>query len=333
MTRHLPTAALGVALALTLTACGGESAPEDELGPLDQVFADVYGDWDEDQGNAQQMRVEELVAECMAELGSEYTPVDYSQMGWSVGPDDLDVEWGSREFAEKYGYGATTDPWGNEEMADEPPDQQWVDPNQDYVMAMSETEQAAYYAALYGDQSPPEGDEEEWVYDWTQSGCQGKAQHEVYEAAPGLDDSEYQALMDEMSAMWEGVMSDPRLTELNGRWSTCMAEAGHPGFAAVDDAQNSIYDRLNAIWETAYNDISPDAAESEWQAVQESVEARMAEITPVEIELAIADFDCRAEVKYEAVYREVNADHQQRFYDAHKDELEAWRSAAVAARG
>jgi hypothetical protein len=334
MTRHLRTAAVGAALALSLTACGGgDSAPEDEMGPLDRIFEDIWGGSNEETGNAQQMRVEEIVAECMAELGFEYTPVDYSQTSMTVTTDDLEFEWGTREFAEKYGYGATTDPWGNEDMVNEPPDQQLVDPNQDYVMAMSETEQTAYYAALYGNQEYPEGDEEEWVYDWTQNGCQGKAQHEVYESVPGMEDEAYQALMEEMNGMWEGIMSDPRLTELNGNWASCMADAGYPGFTIVDDAPNSIYDQLNAIWENAYVDISPDAAESEWQAVQDGIDARIAEITPVEIETAVADFDCRDEIKYDAVYRAVNADHQQRFYDAHKDELEAWRDAALAARG
>lgn len=279
------------------------------------------------------MRVEEIVAECMAEQGFEYTPVDYgSQAGLTMSSDDLDVEWGSQEFAEKYGYGASTDPWGNEEMVETAPDQEWVDPNQDCVMSISETEQTAYYSALYGDQSYPEGEDVEWEYNWEEAGCQGRAQHEVYESAPGLGVEAYQALMDEMNGMWEGIMSDPRLTELNGQWSTCMAEAGHPGFATVDDAQNSIYDQLNAIWENAYVDIAPDAAESEWMAVQESIDARIAEITPLEIELAVADADCRAEVRYDEVNREVNAEYQQMFYDAHKDELEAWRDAAVAER-
>ena len=312
---------------------GGKASGEEDLGPLDKIFQDIYGDWDEEQGQAQQMRVEEIVAECMAEQGFEYTPVDYSQASFTMTPDDLDVEWGTREFAEKYGYGATTDPWGNEEAMAAPSDQEWVDPNQDYVMSMSETEQAAYNSALYGDQSYPEGEDVEWEYKWEEAGCQGLAQHEVYETAPGLDDDTYQALMDEMSTMWEGIMNDPRLTELSALWATCMAEAGHPGFTTVDDAQNSIYEQLNAVWDVAYTDMPPDSSEEDWAAVQSRVDDLMAEITPIEIELAVADFDCREEVDYDKVELEVTADAQQQFYDAHKDELEAWREGALAARG
>ena len=48
---------------------------------------------------------------------------------------------------------------------------------------------------------------------------------------------------------------------------------------------------------------------------------------------AVADFDCRDEVDYDKIQLEVNSEYQQEFYDAHKDELEAWRDAAVAAEG
>ena len=343
--RSWTAAVAALALALAVGGCGGGGGDADgdpdgtkgpaveDLGPLDEIFQDIYGDWDEEQSSAQQMRVEETVAGCMAEQGFEYTPVDYSQASFTMTPDDLDVEWGSREFAEKYGYGATTDPWGNEDALAAPSGEEFVDPNQDYVMSMSETEQAAYNSALYGDQSYPEGEDVEWEYKWEEAGCQGRAQHEVYETAPGLDDETYQALMDEMNTMWEGIMSDPRIAELNAAWATCMAEAGHPGFATVDDAQNSIYDQLNTVWETAYADMPPDSSEEDWAAIQTRVDELMAQITPIEIELAVADFDCRADVDYDKVQREVNADAQQQFYDAHRDELEAWRDAAVAARG
>src|SRR5690606_2364200 len=140
--------------------------------------------------------------------GFEYTPVDWSAMnGGSFSSDELDVQWGTLEFAEQYGYGATTDPWGNqgEEVVDPGAEQeQFVDPNQEYVDSMSETEASAYYAALYGEQ--PEFDENadpeaeiETEYSWEDAGCQGKASHEVYEVGTGMDDERFTALQDEMS--------------------------------------------------------------------------------------------------------------------------------------
>lgn len=330
---HTATA-LAAAAALLLTACSPDTpgSTEPEPGPLDELFQDIYGTADETQADAMQMRMEELVAECMAEQGFEYIPVDWSQSGVSYSSDDLDVEWGSREFAEKYGYGASTDPWGTEEA--EMPLDEFVDPNEDYVMAMSETEREAYYSALYGDQTgPEEGAEDEWEYRWEEAGCQGRAQHETYEVAPGLDEDRFAALQAEMQAMWESTMTDPRLAELNAAWASCMSDAGHPGFAAAEDAQNSIYDEMNRIWENAYEGIAPDAGEDEWKAVEEGIQDRMAEISEREIALAVTDFECREKVDYDTTQRDIAREYEQEFYDAHKDELEAWRDAAVAARG
>ena len=186
---------VGAVLLLTLTACsGGGNAsagtdPDDlPKGPLDEMFEEMYGEYDEDQGARDMMRVEEIVAECMAEEGFEYIPVDQTQFT-SFSSDELDVEWGTLEFAEQYGYGATTNPWGGGEGEEEQPvdeeQPEFVDPNQEAVEAMSATEQEAYYAALYGNQEYVEGEEEvEW--DWTTAGCQGLAQHEVYEGGNGM---------------------------------------------------------------------------------------------------------------------------------------------------
>ena len=94
----LATASL---LALTLAACsnggpaeeGGEPAAEEEreLGPLDEYFEAMYGDGTQEDANAQMVRMEEIIAECMREQGFEYTPVDYSsQPGFDMG-EELDV--------------------------------------------------------------------------------------------------------------------------------------------------------------------------------------------------------------------------------------------------
>ena len=79
--------AAGTALLLALTACSGSSTPTDDetpLGPLDEYFEQMYGDFDEDSANAQMAQVEEVVAECMAEQGFDYTPVDSSSNGSMV---------------------------------------------------------------------------------------------------------------------------------------------------------------------------------------------------------------------------------------------------------
>ena len=331
---------LGAVLLLTLTACsGGGNAPagtdpEDlPKGPLDEMFEEMYGDYDEDQGARDMMRVEEIVAECMAEEGFEYIPVDQTQFT-SFSSDELDVEWGTLEFAEQYGYGATTNPWGGNEEEMEAQQQEFVDPNQEAVEAMSATEQEAYYAALYGNQEYVEGEEEaEW--EWTTAGCQGLAQHEVYEGSNGMEEDEFASLQEEMSTMWEAIQMDPRVSELDSSWSSCMADAGHDGFATVYDAENSIYEKTNEIQENAWEGVELDenATEEDWAAIDEVVQAQLAEITDEEIELAVADYTCRDEIGYARVQAEVAVEHQTEFYEAHKDELEAWLAATQEAKG
>lgn len=335
-------AAGAAALVLSLAACGGgspekgaEGSDEREPGPLEEYFTQIYSTEDQETGSAQQMQVEEIVAECMAEQGFEYIPVDYSSMDQgSFSPDELEFEWGTKEFAEEYGYGATTNPWGEQE--DVPPEdvEEFVDPNQDYVNAMSETEQQAYWAAMYGAQAFEEMDPEAEVeYDWETAGCQGRAQHEVYEGGTGMDDEEFTALQEEMNAMYESSMSDPRVSELNGTWASCMADAGYPGLSAVGDAETAIHEQVNALWEDAYGDGSAEMTEEDYAAIQESIDAQLAEITPVEIETAVADYTCREEVRYDEVQREVSLEYEQEFVDAHKAELDAWLAAATQAKG
>ncbi|HMO11404.1 MAG TPA: hypothetical protein PKB06_07880, partial [Actinotalea sp.] len=278
-----------------------------------------------------QVRVEEIVAECMAEQGFDYTPVDYSQNGGGfVSSDDLDVEWGTLEFAKKYGYGATTNPWGDpstEEPMD--PDQEWVDPNQEYVESMSETEQQAYYTALWGEQNYKPTDEgEEYEYDWTTAGCQGKAQHEVYEQGQPWDDEEYQGLFDEMNAMYEQVQNDPRVTGLNAKWADCMADAGYTSFAAVGDAENAIYEKTNKVWDDAYKDLDWETATDEdYKAIEAAVQDQLSSITDEEIATATADYTCRDKIDYTKVQQEVQFAIERDFIEAHRTELEAWKAA------
>ncbi len=328
---------LGTALAVGLTGCGGgddESSPQETpMGALDKMFEEAYGDWDEEASNAKQMQIEELQAECMAELGFEYIPVDWSAMGggMAISSDEMDeIPWGTLEFAEQWGYGITTNPYedSQEDVEPTPADQGYEDPNMEIVNAMSETEQQAYYEALYGPQSDePVMDEDEWVPpSWEEMGCSGYAQHEVYGDAAfgGGEDDPFAGLMDEMNQMWESISTDDRILATESEWATCMADAGHPNLAKVGDAEQIIYDQVDPIWNDAYSDVSPDATEEDYLAIEQSIQEELAAITPQEIELAVDDYTCRKDVGYDDAYSEVNLALQQDFYDTHKAELEEW---------
>lgn len=347
--------AASCAALLALTGCTGgsdddgtdsdSSAREWTPGPLDEYQAKIYGySFDDDEQSREQMQeeserqmreVEELVASCMQEEGFDYIPQDNSSfIGFT--PDDLDVEWGSREFAETYGYGISTDPWGNEDRNDEA--QEWTDPNQEYLDSMSEGEQQAYYEALYGVQEESEADEEDVVveYDWTQGGCQGAAQHEVYEG--GTDSEDFADLEEEMNNLWDLVQADSRMVELNASWASCMADAGYDGQTTVNESNQALYDEWYEL--EGWND-------PEWIAVQENWDwdaepdgppeperdaAAVEAFTAKEMAMAIADFECQDSLDYQGKSVEIDHALQQEFVDQHRAELDAWVEHATQAR-
>jgi hypothetical protein len=337
-TRRLLGAA-GVA-SLLLTGCtgggspggDGTAAPRQELGPLEEYLARVYGwpdsDADADEQQAEydrrQREVERLVAECMREEGFDYLPRDDG--GMVVAGGGTDLAWGSAEFAEQYGYGISTDPWGWDDRDDgESPG----DPNQEYLDAMSEAERSAYDEALWG--PPVEIDEDEYAYDWTRSGCYGAAQHEVWDDDR---DGEFAGLEEEMSRLWEQVVSDPRVRELEAAWASCMADAGHGGYDAPDAVTQPLHDAWYAIqgWDDPEYQALLDGWD--WDADPEGPgeppvdEAEARAFTEREIAIAVADVRCRADVGYEDGYREVSHELQQDFVDQHRAELDAWVAAA-----
>lgn len=342
-------AAAAAALVLTLAACGNGDKPSSsatpELGAIDKLWEASYGDWDQDKANAQQMEIEELVAECMTEQGFEYTPVDYSSMNGGemvlpVDPEGEELQWGTLEFAKEYGYGQTTSPWQESEPLPDPSGEEWVDPNQEYLESMSETEMMAYQEALWGVQPDFENDEdwENWNPTWEEQGCQGFAQHEVYGDQmwnTDPEDNKWADLQAEMDTMYQSMENDPRISEAVAAWASCMADAGYPGLATIYDAEQGISEKVQAVYEDndPWAELGPDATQEDYEAAQKEMDQMLADITPEEIETATADFTCREEVDYQDVYNEVNLDLQQQFYDSHKAELEAYVEEMTAGQG
>ena len=318
--------ALAMAATLALTSCGGGSPamPDNrEPLPLDALLEGIDGAEDERSADAQQTRIEELTATCMAEEGFDYIPVDYTQGGGNIyTAEDLDVEWGSREFAEKYGYGATTDPWGDIEDPG-----QWTDPNREAIEAMSEAEVIAFENALYGDQSIYEDwTEEDWAnYEWVweDNGCSGWATNEVLEGRTADPGSGFEQLWDEIETLPASAQGDPRLTDVLNDWTTCMAEAGYPGLVTLEDAQKEFYERLDAIWDEIYADVDLEDPGADHGALEKAYQDRIAELTDEEIATATAEWDCKDATGYADVEYEVLFELQEAFVAAHRTELEA----------
>lgn len=316
-THALATAGCGLALLLSgcsqEAAANGGSAPE--ASPLEEFYEQVYAEPSPEEMDAQTREREALIAACMQEQGFEYTPMDPATDGSSPleEGDAEQVDYDSEEYAATEGYGVTT--YDESDEGQEEPVEEYVDPNEDYVAAMSETEQTAFYEALNGpaveyDEDAPE---EELEYDWTTAGCYGAADHEV-NGQQVYDDPAFKSLNEDIEALYETTQSDPRIVAIDAEWSACMSDAGFTGFAKQPEAAESIYEAANALYE--------NSGSTEEEYVSPDPEA-VAEVTERELATAVADARCREEVGYREEEQEVRFALEQEFVDSHRAELEA----------
>lgn len=324
----LPSAASS-ALALTalalsgLLALSGCSAPAEDKGtaestsPLTEYLgvlsgSDLSPEEQEEKYREQDRAREDLVATCMQEAGFEYTPnvqpVSLSSSDDAYRPDD-------REWVAQYGYGVVDSP-DRHESADA--GEEYVDANSDYLESLSESEKAAYSEALHGPPAPEDdavSDDGSYEYDWTTAGCYGAAQHELAGEDP-TSGEEHAPLLEALTDFYTGLQSAPELADLEAAWSSCLSDAGHPGFVARFEAVNSIDEKMSALYGAA-GDQPVEPADPKVVALKDE-----------EIELALADLDCREKTDYTAVQKKAQDALEQQFIDDHRAELDALKADA-----
>ena len=334
-----------IAALAALAACSDGPAAEGsevswEDSPLNKALGAVWGgvqDPEElEREEAERNReVEEVIAGCMADEGFEYTPVDYGTSTFSYTEDE---DWDTREWAEQYGYGITTDPW-SEEVVEEP-EEEFVDPNEDYVNAMSASEQEAYYEALYG---PQTFEEEEWVegeedviaeYNWEEAGCQGLAQHKVYEEDDPWSDPAFAEFFAAMERLYQDGENDPRMREINDEWAACMADAGITGMTSPMAASETLYEEYDKLYQEA--DAQIDWENFDWEAMEASdadpvteimEEIGLVELREREIAAAVADFDCQEELDVEARSLKIQFELEEEFIETYQADIDAINAA------
>ncbi|MGD8194627.1 hypothetical protein ACEXQB_009045 [Herbiconiux sp. P18] len=323
--RALLVTAAGGALVATLAGCAGgatTAAPPTE-SPLAPYFDVLYGGGTDEQMQAQNKATQDLAAACMKEQGFPYRPDSSSGV---FRHEDVDgPSWGSREFAEQYGYGVVRNPFSGGTGSDDGSGE-YVDPNADYLATLSESERAAWEEALYG---PPTGElEGEFAatdYDWTTAGCLGAASHQAeLDAGFAGSDPEFTALIDEMEALSQKAMTTDAVVAAERGWSDCLASAGHPGFEHKSDPSADIAERFAAIVRPGEAPSAADSVES-----AETSPAALDELAEEEVDLAVADFDCAESSGYEATLAAEQQRLDQEFVDANRTQLDA----LVAAHG
>ena len=252
---------------------------------LASFFTEAFGVTSDPVVLAQQQRhMQDAVAECMHEDGFEYVPRIPEQD--SAAPADDLPEWGTREFAEGYGYGITT----LGDLAGPEP----ADPNADLLASMSEEGRAEWETALYG---APSTDAEPAI---GSAGCLGEAQREVYGGGL-LGDPRFLELSAELAPLYEAVDVDPRVVAVTAEWSICMGDAGHE-VASPGEAVSELYTDLEHALEIG--------------------EEAPAALTQREVLVATADHDCQAETGLAATRAEVERELEEQFVADHRTELE-----------
>ena len=251
---------------------------------------------------------ETLIAQCMAEQGFDYIPstegitqVAASEPGTEI-TDPI-------ANARQNGYGIGSISYEVEDLPD--------NPNQAIREAMNSTELAAHELALYGpyfDALDADATTFEDGESWEDAGCAGKAAHEVEQAetqtdpmAAVLSDPQWAELLAEMNGLTIKAHADPRMVDLNGSWSVCMTAAGFD-FESPEAAVASFMD-LTAVPDTT------SAAESKQH----------------QIDVAVADFTCQAEIDLENERLRVQFAIEQEFVDANAADLKAFSAALETA--
>ncbi|WP_104192519.1 hypothetical protein [Cryobacterium sp. Y82] len=306
--RSLLTAIAAAALlSLTLAGCSGEKAAEKldpAEGPLQKYMSGIYEGYDEDSAIAAQNDQEELVATCMSDEGFDYTPVNASQYSGMMSDDG--EEYGTEKWVAENGYGMSQSP---EQIAEqEAQSAEIVDPNQDYLASLSESEQAAYNEALYGPQ-PTEEELADGSYtdSYETKGCYGAALQEINGDQPSQE--EHAALYEAMSALYEDLQASPAIVKLDAEWAACMADDGYATFAKKADAQESVMNEQNALYEDQTG-AAPD-------------ETILADLREKELALAMADYTCAEDVDYTEATTKVQFELEEQFITDHKSELDA----------
>ncbi|MCL1801178.1 MAG: hypothetical protein FWG25_07450 [Promicromonosporaceae bacterium] len=321
-----------------LAGCGTSSAGSAEIlnpdyaqprtMPVDEFFAFSWmGQSHADlvqMGSEFNLRVGELVAECMLEQGFEYHP-DQHISGFNFGhfgPGGGTTEPLNREWVAQYGFGFES---GDNDLFTRV---QVVEP-WERGGELSEAERAAFMFAYEGRFVPfdeLEGWTQEEISSWFQNrGCVGpaeeQAQSESFLFAERVYD-EFDGLFRAYTMTHAEVELHPDNAALNSEWSSCMADAGFPNHSNRLGLWNSFF---NEWQNTRFIWVAGEAVENPEFAADPALAT---ELRNREVEIALADFDCWVSVDGQVRLDNITYEVQSRFVDSHRDLLELFRQVS-----
>ena len=269
-------AAVAVVCGLALAGCAAaQPATEGRRLPGIKEFGLT-----EEQFAAHVEKVEHTIAECMAQTGFEYVPVDVQTVQLAQQYVRADPEVSRRDYHRRWGYGETT-------RFDDPVRRVGLGPqNRKIYNGLSPAGQLAYSHTLFGE-SP------DMTFAWTLdeedfSGTGGCTREGV--AAAFTKQQLAGTYVNPKDVLAE---SDPRVVEAVEAWKKCMRAAWYEGYEDQDEIMEELGDRLDEL-------LDGDAPRSLDPARARALKRLQAE----EVAASMADLAC--EIKYtDDVFREV----------------------------
>jgi len=269
---------------------------------------------------AQHSWEQEFIAACMLEAGFSYIP-DPGALFLAGGTADNEAEFlpDDRVWVNQYGYGEVsghtsfTTIW-----------EQRFGPNDEIVASLSDSERLTYDVALHGpiEYRFPPGIVElygsELLTALENQGCAGRARASTQVNSPLsiMDSEEFRPLQEAIWQFYETVQDNPEAAIIDTDWVFCMSDAGHPSFARQRDPQNQIAEEWRNLSFRMHSSGNNPAILYEMQ-----------ELKRLEIELALADLDCREAVSYWERINAVRYREEIRFIEDHQAAFNALQDA------
>jgi len=273
-------------------------------------YLDILWGWDpalspaEQNELSRQRQAQEQVdiASCMLAAGWDYwpfeppTPPATEASSWYLmRPFDRDWVaqwgWGSMEFSR----------WWNEYFELQ---RTIVDPNAEFQESLSTEARQAYLIQL--------------------SACQQQASEAQFEVGGTNLAHEFDDIWTAMADFQDNLRRNGAFVEVESDWIHCVADAGFPGFTSPSQMHQSFLDRMNGATNRWNMDVFyyGDAAGplTDFPA--------FAELWDIEVEMALASFDCRLATDFYARQAEITREAELQFIADNRPRLDALIAAA-----
>lgn len=297
-------------------------------GPVDDYLAAALGPQAIGSSFPENIRIEDLIAQCMAEKGFEYTPyvprfIGEREMQY---PMEHELGWGTRAFAEQLGFGITTEAWGAGNgtrfwpITEADGGMAVVNPVDSYAETASEEELHAWVSALEGAAMYDPQLRDDPGYDQETDGCNPRVRN-------GTEGVPFPELSQAIALIRSTVELDGRLAGVRRQWSQCMAQDGFPGLTTVDDAEELVFQAAEDFVVTHAAEMVVQPGQPRIEGIKASAPELLAALQAQEITVAVTSATCREDVGYDRTRAMVDREYQEEFVDAHRAELDAWLAA------